>query len=356
MSPPISFFLPPLDYLIRELLHPLARIDRAVKRARLSEFWLSLMRKYRHVLRQDQVEWIVKSKEEGRMKNSEIARLQEISVSRVQQLSREYRRTGAVPVLKKAGRPKSPPLTEDERREVVEAYQRFRMCACYLQMALSSQGIHINHNRIHRVLREEGISVEEPHKSKRRKWIRYEREFSNSLWHADWHQIKDERWRGQWLIAYEDDASRLITGYGVYPTLTSSYSVEVLDRAIKRYGRPKSILSDHGSTFCGVESKERERGLTEFERYLLREKVRFIMGRAYHPETNGKVEKFFDIFEKKVKFFSSIDEFMDWYDCVRPHGAFDISKLETPIKVFHDRLAEKSLLMDPDVLIREGVE
>ena len=90
-----------------------------------------------------------------------------------------------------------------------------------------------------------------------------------------------------------------MAGYGKYPTLTSAYSVEVLDGAIKKYGKPKSVLSDHGSTFYAVESLAREKGLTEFEKYLLKNKIRFITGRVDHPQTNGKIEKFFDIFEKK---------------------------------------------------------
>ncbi|MEM3193296.1 MAG: hypothetical protein QW292_14655 [Candidatus Parvarchaeota archaeon] len=32
--------------------------------------------------------------------------------------------------------------------------------------------------------------MEEPRKQRGRKWIRYEREYSNELWHTDWHQIK----------------------------------------------------------------------------------------------------------------------------------------------------------------------
>jgi putative transposase len=104
--------------------------------------------------------------------------------------------------------------------------------------------------------------VSEPRRWHRRKWIRYERDQSNSLWHVDWHLIKDPRWKGMWLIAYEDDSSRFITGYGVYPTLTSAYSVEVLRRAIAEHGRPGEILSDHGSTFYAIEADGRERGLT----------------------------------------------------------------------------------------------
>src|SRR3990172_3035163 len=207
----------------------------------------------------------------------------------------------------------------------------------------------------HLILRELGLASYEPRKQRRRKWIRYEREHSNPLWHTDWHKIKDERWRGQWLIAYEDDASRLIAGFGVYPTLTSEYSVEVLENAVNLYGKPSSILSDHGSTFYAVESVAREKGLTVFEKHLLKNKIRLITGRVDHPQTNGKIEKFFDIFENKVKFFPSINEFMQWYNCVRPHGAFDLTKLETPIKIFYRKLEDKSILTNPDILTRGEV-
>jgi len=134
---------------------------------------------------------------------------------------------------------------------------------------------------------------------------------------------------------YEDDSSRFIVGYGVYPTLTSRYSVEVLRKAIGMYGRSEQILSDHGTTFYALESDEREKGLTEFEKFLIKEKVTLIVGRVDHPQTNGKVEKFFDIFEKKVKFFNSVDEFMNWYNFIRPHGAFDIERLETPAVIYY---------------------
>ena len=167
------------------------------------------------------------------MKNADIARAQGISARRIRQLCSEYRRTGVVPVLGRPGRPKSPPVTDGERDAIRSAYEKYRLCACYLERALLAQGVRINHRRIHQVMREEGLALNEPRKQRRRKWIRYEREHSNSLWHVDWHKVKDPRWKDRWLVVYEDDASRFVTGYGVYPTLTSPFSVEVLDRAIK---------------------------------------------------------------------------------------------------------------------------
>ncbi|MBI2648675.1 MAG: hypothetical protein HYW93_03365 [Thaumarchaeota archaeon] len=69
-----------------------------------------------------------------------------------------------------------------------------------------------------------------------------------------------------------------------------------------------------------------------------------------HPQTNGKIEKFFDIFEKKMKFFSSIDEFFEWYNCDRPRRAFDLSKLETPVQMFYMKMEDRESIIDPEVL------
>jgi transposase InsO family protein len=70
----------------------------------------------------------------------------------------------------------------------------------------------------------------------------------------------------KWLIVYEDDSSRFIVSYGVYPTPTSKYSVDVLKKAIEK---PEEILSDHVTTFYAVESDERDKGLTDFEKFLI---------------------------------------------------------------------------------------
>ena len=274
----------------------------------------------------------------------------------MQQLYREYKRTGVIHVQKRAGRHKQP-ITESVKNEIIELYRKYRLNASYIGRILRIKGIHIRNERINEVLKEAGFAMSEPRTWHRKKWIRYEREHSNSLWHVDWHEIKDPRWKGLWLIVYEDDSSRFIVGYGLYPTLTSKYSVDVLKEAIEKYGRPEQILSDHGTTFYAVETDQKKKGFTEFEKFLMKEKIAFIVGRVDHPQTNGKVEKFFDIFEKKVKFFDSIDEFMNWYNFIRPHGAFDIERLETPAMIYYKRLPRKEII-DPSFfkLLDKGVE
>src|ERR1700736_5995517 len=104
-----------LLYVIPKSFHPLLnRLDKLVRKSRLGGFWGSVWRRYgQHglVLEPGQVEWVVKAKSEGRMTNEEIARTQNISISRVQQLYRAYRKTGTIPTLKKAGRPRAPEIT-----------------------------------------------------------------------------------------------------------------------------------------------------------------------------------------------------------------------------------------------------
>ena len=81
-------------------------------------------------------------------------------------------------------------------------------------------------------------------KQRRRKWIKYERKHSMSLWHTDWYQIKDDRWKGKWLIACLDDAHYLLSCRdGVFDERTTHNALSVLDDCMARYGKPLEILT-----------------------------------------------------------------------------------------------------------------
>lgn len=63
-----------------------------------------------------------------------------------------------------------------------------------------------------------------------------------------------------------------------------------------------------------------------------------------HLQTNGKVEKLFDEFEKKVKFFSSLEEWMNWYNAIRSHRALD---LKTSYQAYYAKMPQYESLTDP---------
>jgi len=45
---------------------------------------------------------------------------------------------------------------------------------------------------------------------------------------------------------------------------------------------------------------------------------------------------------------------MNWYNSIRPHGVFDIQRLETPAVIFYQRLLKMEVIMDPILLENIG--
>ena len=281
------------------------------------------------------VEWILKQKEKG-VRNREIADPMKVSVRRVQELWSTYRTTGTVPELKRPGRRRIEPAVE-ERSLVAKAYAEYRRRAFMLERVIEViYGKRIPHNRIHRVMRSMGLAREEPRKQGKKKWIRYERKYSNSLWHTDWTLIEGTGW----LTAYLDDASRFVVGWRLFPEATSERSVEVLKEAIKAYGRPASILTDRGTQFYVNETEEREKGATVFERYLAENGIRQILARVNHPQTNGKVERFFGTVKGKMGEFETIGDLIEWYNMKRPHMSLNMEVIKTPYQAFIRKMPE----------------
>ena len=204
---------------------------------------LTLNNSYHNVvLTNSKIVRIIEQKSTGRLGTNDIALLQHVHPSRVRQLWSEYVKTGQVPQLKKADR-LSRIITELEEEEVVNIYRECPSNAVALECLLRKKGINLPHNMIHTILKKHGLASEQRNKQKRKKWVKYERKHTNSLWHTDWYMVMDRRWMGRWLIVYIDDASRFITGWGLFDEATTEKAISVLDKAISEYGKPASILT-----------------------------------------------------------------------------------------------------------------
>ncbi|MGH9919711.1 MAG: DDE-type integrase/transposase/recombinase [Nitrososphaerales archaeon] len=287
--------------------------------------------------------WIIRQREMG-ARVRDVARAMDVSERRVQELWSTYKASGEIPSLKRPGR-KRVVTTHEERVIIQTAYARYRVNALTLERAIESQyGRHIPHNRIHAVLKSVGLARDEPRKQRRRKWVRYERKYSNSMWHTDWTLLDGKGW----LIAYLDDASRFIVSYGLFPNATSEHSVEVLKEAIRKHGKPASILTDRGIQFYATESEEKAKGSTVFERYLVENEIRHILARVSHPQTNGKVERFFKTVKDKLDGFESVDELVEWYNTVRPHMSLNLDIIETPYQAYLTKMPEEGDVEDQE--------
>ena len=220
----------------------------------------------------------------------------------------------------------------------MRVYEELKVNALTLEKVLKhNYGKAIPHNRIHAVLRETGRAMPQPSKQRRRKWVRYEREHSMSLWHTDWKPLSD----GRWWIAYLDDASRLVVNHGVFQEATTDNAVSVLEKAVAKYGLPREILTDRGTQFYASEGEGKEKGVSRFESYLTERGVKHILCRVNHPQTNGKLERFYGVYDQKRSQFRGTDEYVRWHNEVKPHLSLDFENLETPIQAFHRKKPPK---------------
>ena len=276
------------------------------------------------------IRWIIREKSKDVLSTAEIARLQNVSESRVRQLLSEYRKTGYIHILNKPGRP----LRNVSCFEVSAVLSVFRQYPCNAltleSILLNRHGIKIPHNRIHKILKDYKLASNDTNKQRRR--------HSMSLWHTDWYQIKDGRWKGKWLIAYLDDASRFVVGYGVFDESTTYNAISVMERGINRYGKPLELLTDHGSQFYSNSGEIKAAAISTFQQYLDGRKINHILGRVHHPQTNGKIERFYETFQSKMMYFETIDEFITWYNTKRPHMSLNWDDLETPIQAFYRKV------------------
>jgi len=83
--------------------------------------------------------------------------------------------------------------------------------------------------------------------------------------------------------------------------------------------------------------------------------VRHIVGRVNHPQTNGKIERFYGTLEAKLHYFGDVDAFMEWYNSVRYHMSLMFNDFyETPDEAFIRKLPPEKLLgMAMEVLFNE---
>ena len=289
------------------------------------------------------IRWIIHQKEK-KESSGVIAQIQNITRRRVDQLWKHYRETGIIPKIGVVmGRPKKP-ISVEESAVIDEAYRQFRYGARMLEKIIRKvYALIISHNRIHRYLMDRGLARAEASKRKQRKWVRYERAHSMSAGHIDWYEDATSELK---ICAVLDDSSRKILAIDEFATINTENSIAVVERAIHEYGPIcplRELIMDHGSAFGAHRRDENGYWDSEFKRYLETNGIRPILARVKHPQTNGKIEKWFHAYKRFRYEFDSLDEFIVWYNN-RPHGSLDFDNLESPELAFWRRLPQEAIL------------
>jgi len=69
---------------------------------------------------------------------------------------------------------------------IKDSYEKYRTCAEYLEDIIQKEyGMEISHNKIQNYIRRLDMASETKKKQEKRKWVRWERNHSMSLWHLE---------------------------------------------------------------------------------------------------------------------------------------------------------------------------
>src|ERR1700734_3278073 len=168
-------------------------------------------------------------------------------------------------------------------------------------------------------------------------WQRFEREQPNELWQMDFKGHFATLGEGRCHpLTVLDDHSRFNVVLQACAFEDTATVKAHLERAFATYGLPRQINTDNGAPW----GASRQLGqLTELAIWLIRLGIRGSYSRPYHPQTNGKDERFHRSLNAEAldgRSFATQDEvqaeFERWrelYNHKRPHEGIGLS---TPIK------------------------
>ena len=165
-------------------------------------------------------------------------------------------------------------------------------------------------------------------------FIRFEHPNPNDLWQMDfkgWFNMDKSRC---YPLTVLDDHSRYSIVLKACLYERTHVVQEALIEAFRKYGLPKRMTMDNGSPWAGHAQKQ----LTTLVAWLIRLGIKVSHSRPYHPQTQGKDERFHRTMKVELlnhNYYSDLEEasnaFTVWqhiYNTQRPHEAL---AMDTPI-------------------------
>lgn len=229
------------------------------------------------------------------------------------------------------GGPRGSKLSELTKRTILMLKEANPSWGCQRisDMLLRGPALPASPSAVARVLHEAGYELEEtptrPHEPPVR---HFERARPNQLWQTDLFTfILKRQNRRVYLVAFLDDHSRFITGYGLHASQSSALVLEVLRAALTSHGTPEEILTDNGSQYVTW------RGKSAFTKELEKRGIRQVVAAPRRPQTLGKIERFWgSLWRECVETAVFLDlgdaqkrigHFIDHYNFQRPHQGID---------------------------------
>ncbi|KPC50972.1 IS481 family transposase [Amantichitinum ursilacus] len=195
-------------------------------------------------------------------------------------------------------------------------------------------------------------------------FIRFERDVPNALLQVDFKGTIQLAHGQTSPLTMIDDHSRFNLLLEACPDMKTATVQRLMERAFRRYGLPAQINFDNGSPWGSPSAPGQ---LSTLAIWLILLGIEVTYSRPYHPQTNGKIERFHrtlmaELFNRyrfadAATLQQALDAWREDYNLIRPHEALGlatpVSRYRPSERRFPDRIDPPQYAPD-DVVLKVG--
>jgi len=236
-------------------------------------------------------------------------------------------------------------ITPDEDRRILTVARKCpelssRQLAAWIT---DNEGFAVSESTMYRILRREGLVKRLEQQLVAGKEYHTKTTRPHQMWATDASYFRVAGWGYYYLVTVMDDYSRFILAWKLQKDMSADSLIEVVQEAVDATGMTDvpvedrtKLLSDNGAGYVS----------RAFGDYLRLVGIGHILSAPFHPQTNGKVERYQQSLKREVnqlpyelpsELERAIAAFVDYYNYRRYHKALgDV----TPADVLYGRREE----------------
>jgi transposase InsO family protein len=188
-------------------------------------------------------------------------------------------------------------------------------------------GFAVSESTVYRLLRREGLVKRQEMQLSATNEYHTKTKRPHQMWATDASYFRVVGWGYYYLVTVMDDYSRFILAWKLQKDMSANSLIEVVQEAVDATGMTDvpvedrtRLLSDNGAGYVS----------RAFRNYLQLVGIGHILAAPYHPQTNGKVERYQRSLKREVnqlpyelpsQLEQAIADFVDYYNYRRYHKA-----------------------------------
>jgi putative transposase len=220
-------------------------------------------------------------------------------------------------------------ITPNEERRILAVAREFpELSSRQLSAWITDhEGFAVSESTVYRILRREGLVKRQEIQAEAAKEYHTRTTRPHQMWATDASYFRVVGWGYYYLVTVMDDYSRFILAWKLQKDMSANSLIEVVQAAVDATGMTDvpvenrtRLLSDNGAGYVS----------RAFRDYLNLVGIGHILAAPYHPQTNGKVERYQQSLKRDVNQLPyelpshlerAIADFVDYYNYRRYHKA-----------------------------------